>query len=412
MQAQPNKIGTSNPRRAHKKSRFGCQTCKRRKIKCDEVKPQCGNCCRFDVPCDFSPIPPQSIQSTQATTTLDKRSPRGRPRSNWASWAEQIRLSSTASDPGPCACSPKQLDIAGFELFHHFITNTAQTLEDDLKFWSEGVPQLGFQYPCILNLILALLRPYDAARYLKLADAYVTIALQTVTEFLKNLTYENSAPLYVTAVLICFTALVKGPTLGHLLLVAEHGQVPWVPLLGGVKLVITSMGWSAIFSGVLAKYKPEPEKERKEPPKLSIVDVEDWRSSLNDVSDVLAVLVEEQVRTAYEHEVQVLLSCFESTFGRGQDAQKGTTGQMQVVMAWVYQLNDVFLTQLDKKDPVALIILGHFCVLLSTIERYWFIEHWARHTMQEILGISESCGKWLSWPIQYLGRELTPNHMS
>ncbi|KAE9381979.1 hypothetical protein N431DRAFT_393715 [Stipitochalara longipes BDJ] len=44
-------------RRSHKKSRGGCKTCKERKLKCDEIKPTCGNCQRRFIstqPCDYS----------------------------------------------------------------------------------------------------------------------------------------------------------------------------------------------------------------------------------------------------------------------------------------------------------------------------------------------------------------------
>ncbi|PTB38457.1 hypothetical protein M441DRAFT_82594 [Trichoderma asperellum CBS 433.97] len=394
-------------RRQHTKSRLGCQTCKRRKIKCDESKPQCGNCARFSVPCDFSPIP------AQATSLAPKSTRRGRPRSDWASWAEQLRLSSAASAPRACTCSAKRLDVDSLELFHNFMTTTAQTLGDDIKFWSEGVPQLGVQHPCILELILALssfhlarLKPDNAPRYLELAEKHSTFAIQEATEFLKHLDSETSAPLYVIAVLICFTALAKGPTPGHLLLVAEHGQISWLSLLRGVKFVVSTSGWPSIFSGALADYQPQPEKEKQqEEPSLSkplVTGIEDWRLSLNGISDLIAVVGVQRARNAYEHEMEVLLGCFESTFGKGRDSRQTIKGTMQAVMSWVYQLNDVFIEQLENKDTIALIILGHFCVLLSTIERYWFIEGWARHTIQEILHISEACRRWLSWPIKYL----------
>ncbi|UKZ96664.1 uncharacterized protein TrAFT101_011442 [Trichoderma asperellum] len=394
-------------RRQHTKSRLGCQTCKRRKIKCDESKPQCGNCARFSVPCDFSPIP------AQATSLAPKSTRRGRPRSDWASWAEQLRLSSAASAPRACTCSAKRLDVDSLELFHNFMTTTAQTLGDDIKLWSEGVPQLGVQHPCILELILALssfhlarMKPDNAPRYLELAEKHSTFAIQEATEFLKHLDSETSAPLYVIAVLICFTALAKGPTPGHLLLVAEHGQISWLSLLRGVKFVVSMSGWPSIFSGALADYQPQPEKEKQqEEPSLSkplVTGIEDWRLSLNGISDLIAVVGVQRVRNAYEHEMEVLLGCFESTFGKGRDSRQTIKGTMQAVMSWVYQLNDVFIEQLENKDTIALTILGHFCVLLSTIERYWFIEGWARHTIQEILHISEACRRWLSWPIKYL----------
>ncbi|KAK5715786.1 hypothetical protein LTR17_016617 [Elasticomyces elasticus] len=44
------------PRRAHKKSKTGCRTCKQRKVKCDERRPLCLNCERHFTnlqTCDF-----------------------------------------------------------------------------------------------------------------------------------------------------------------------------------------------------------------------------------------------------------------------------------------------------------------------------------------------------------------------
>ncbi|OAA55289.1 Zn(2)-C6 fungal-type DNA-binding domain protein [Niveomyces insectorum RCEF 264] len=35
------------------KSRFGCRNCKLRKVKCDELKPQCGKCRNYGVICNY-----------------------------------------------------------------------------------------------------------------------------------------------------------------------------------------------------------------------------------------------------------------------------------------------------------------------------------------------------------------------
>lgn len=40
-------------RRAHKKSRRGCPSCKLRRVKCDERKPACRNCRDFGVACTY-----------------------------------------------------------------------------------------------------------------------------------------------------------------------------------------------------------------------------------------------------------------------------------------------------------------------------------------------------------------------
>lgn len=38
----------------------GCASCKARKIKCDELRPQCSACARFDTPCHYEYIPLRS----------------------------------------------------------------------------------------------------------------------------------------------------------------------------------------------------------------------------------------------------------------------------------------------------------------------------------------------------------------
>lgn len=44
---------STGKRKFHKKSRKGCATCKRRRVKCDEARPLCGNCERMGIQCIF-----------------------------------------------------------------------------------------------------------------------------------------------------------------------------------------------------------------------------------------------------------------------------------------------------------------------------------------------------------------------
>ncbi|KFZ15964.1 hypothetical protein V501_02477 [Pseudogymnoascus sp. VKM F-4519 (FW-2642)] len=49
--------GGGPPRRSHTKSRKGCDTCKRRHIRCDENFPQCKNCTKHNVRCPYIDTP-------------------------------------------------------------------------------------------------------------------------------------------------------------------------------------------------------------------------------------------------------------------------------------------------------------------------------------------------------------------
>lgn len=44
---------STGKRKFHKKSRKGCATCKRRRVKCDETRPLCGNCERMGIQCVY-----------------------------------------------------------------------------------------------------------------------------------------------------------------------------------------------------------------------------------------------------------------------------------------------------------------------------------------------------------------------
>ncbi|KAI9924244.1 hypothetical protein ASPWEDRAFT_174111 [Aspergillus wentii DTO 134E9] len=55
-----------HPRRAHKKSRSGCLTCKKRRLKCDEAKPFCNRCQKIGLPCSYSAPSKSSSHGSEA----------------------------------------------------------------------------------------------------------------------------------------------------------------------------------------------------------------------------------------------------------------------------------------------------------------------------------------------------------
>lgn len=260
-------------------------------------------------------------------------------------------------------------------------------------------------------LQLSRQRPEQTARYKGLAEHHSTKALQTATALLKDLEVDNCPALYISATLICFVYFAKGPSPGNLLLVAFDAQVPWLSLIRGVKLVVSRLGWSSIFSGTLAKYHPRESsdhwKRQSNTPKtvasFIATPTEDWRISLQKVSYLIDFLPNQHCRETYSQELEMLEGCLEVTFGKGKDADVTTTGRMEVIMSWVYGVRDDFVDRLGRKDPPAFIILAHFCVLLRTLEYYWFIQGWALHIITEIVQENNSTHlELLAWPLKYL----------
>ncbi len=87
------------PRRGHTKSKSGCTSCKRRRVKCDEGRPTCGPCRRLALVCEYA-----HGQKDQAGALV-------------------VRISPLSPDaPGrPLRTTPGVLELTDLRFFHHFL---------------------------------------------------------------------------------------------------------------------------------------------------------------------------------------------------------------------------------------------------------------------------------------------------
>ncbi|KAF4989407.1 hypothetical protein FGRMN_9132 [Fusarium graminum] len=303
-------------RRPHRKSRNGCFNCKRRKVKCDEVKPACANCVRFGIPCDFAPqplssddsalqrSPPEILSVLAEPVTTPRRGP-GRPRKDWAALTRPpppppasvsdratTSPSSTAATPASSStvsnsqiCS---LNVADAELLFHFMTNTSRTLHDAddpadsiASFWAQNVPQIGLSYHFVLHMMYALAgynlayqEPKETERHtqnLALAAHHAELGISEMNRTLTNLNETNCGALYVAAVLVCYCTFAAGPTGPDDLLICVIGggiSQRWLPVIHGVRLIRQSIEPATLFTGLTAPLgggsKAEPEDSRPE----------------------------------------------------------------------------------------------------------------------------------------------------
>ncbi|KAL7952057.1 hypothetical protein V8C42DRAFT_306032 [Trichoderma barbatum] len=78
LHESPSEHGSSNAvvrksnkplsRRGHFKSRLGCFNCKRRRVKCNELRPSCSPCCRLGLNCSY-PTPASSSSSSSSSSS-------------------------------------------------------------------------------------------------------------------------------------------------------------------------------------------------------------------------------------------------------------------------------------------------------------------------------------------------------
>ncbi|TID29938.1 hypothetical protein CANINC_001449 [Pichia inconspicua] len=64
---------STGKRKFHKKSRKGCTTCKKRRVKCDESRPICGNCERMGIECVYQVADSRNSEQNSASESASER---------------------------------------------------------------------------------------------------------------------------------------------------------------------------------------------------------------------------------------------------------------------------------------------------------------------------------------------------
>ncbi|PON21659.1 hypothetical protein TGAM01_v209397 [Trichoderma gamsii] len=74
--ASPQRAG---PTRRYNRSRCGCLTCKRRKVKCDEQRPRCSHCERLNLECKWRPLHAVALSKQRTDTNGERPTGDGQP---------------------------------------------------------------------------------------------------------------------------------------------------------------------------------------------------------------------------------------------------------------------------------------------------------------------------------------------
>ncbi|KAF6842430.1 C6 finger domain-containing protein [Colletotrichum musicola] len=424
-------------RRSHKKSRNGCQNCKRRRIKCDEAKPECGQCLKASILCGFANacVSLDSLESSGASNGASSGTQarkRGRPRKDWDAIFKR---------PDPVCIDPALSDVSAYstpgssgmdldvlvpdilpssswiwtvedlELQHHWMTSK-DLCPGDSALWREKVPVLAFSNHCVLHLLLATSalhmareRPDESSRYEDVAEGHYSVGLRQVMEIMPNINKDNCGTLYISSSLVCYYSFAKKPSPGHLLVISDGEEVAWVELLRGVRIVVETMGWNAIFSGVLGP----PPSERSEPePRDEVVRTRDrkveWETAMAGISRMISASEDQDTET-YKKQLEDVTECFRQTFGNAEEPKYNVDGVMQVIIGCVYRMEEEFVQCLRDKKTTALLLLAHLAVPLKTLEWMWFMRGWASHILHGVaLMLGPGFGEYLRWPREEIAR--------
>ena len=290
----------------------------------------------------------------------------------------------------------KPLNVEDLHLFHHYCTTVAATF-GNVSIWRDNVPQLGSEYPCIYHGMMALAAQHLAAhrdaktpKYLRLADLHFEAAIQGATQLFPGLSLDTCQPLFVVSALICLTSMAKGPAVGELLLVSKGGRVPFFSLFRGLRMVLGTIGQGVVFSGLLHPGENSqwftPTEPQPGTPHLNPDELAKWETSLSRLSDLIRESSPGPPRREemYLAQVAELAKLSRSAFGTALEIRPLQHGDIHQTMRWVFFVEDDLVDALEAGEPIALLILGHFSLMIRSLEYYWFMHGWSAHLLREV----------------------------
>ncbi|KAF2489265.1 hypothetical protein BU16DRAFT_176581 [Lophium mytilinum] len=209
------------PRRSHTKSRRGCRRCKQRKIKCDEVHPECGNCVKHNVPCDFKTSGAVTVPAPASKRAISRLTvPKNDAAPSSSSSISPTQPSLHMLEPTICATRSQIPDWSDMDrmlelrIFHHYSSSAYgrdYRMPVAKELWTILIPTLAFDQPCLMDSLLAcsalhmrVHTPQDSS-LIQASHRYMARSIRSYLEALRGgITDRNFDALYLTAMLIAF----------------------------------------------------------------------------------------------------------------------------------------------------------------------------------------------------------------
>lgn len=359
-------------RRAHTKSRHGCERCKRRRIKCDEAGPPCSHCaarkadCRYAIgglfrhsewseQCQNPPIS-ATYQINQSATSYES--------------GTNLPFASEASH-NALTPVPKGR-MRELQLMHVWSLKTCRSFSSNLSgvFQSFMVEQ-AFHHPFLMDSLLALTSLHIASGTASSNDNDVnnhhgSLNLALVSEYIDDaLHYQNSAvpafssalenisPLNCDALFACsvimmacaFAAPLIGSSRGN---TRESLTSPFHFVKGIHSVIDKARPWMA-----------------NGPFRFAIIthSDDDWESSQqdNEVFHRLRKLCfhgDPAIRNILFHSITLLRNCF----------AKDET----MAIPWIVVVGEDFADLVQQEVPMALLVYMYWGVLLSRLKEVWW----------------------------------------
>ncbi|KAL7907932.1 hypothetical protein GGI35DRAFT_470401 [Trichoderma velutinum] len=360
--------GGGPPRRSHTKSRKGCDTCKRRHIRCDESFPQCRNCTKHKIRCPYNDV---QVPDAGRSTTPDKPDLMWTPQIE-AAIAEWQR---TGMFPFPTlrifpAPMPHMFSLEDLRLIYHVASlyyQLAAYEANNFTLWTRHIPTLlkiGATTPYVMHALLAF--------------SAMHIAFLTDCPLVGSMAFEHRGKALsgLHTAIGSFSRATSDAILAASLVLSWQATDwrSWTQLMQGTSTVIDAMdAWKheSEFTDFIAESStfptapasPDPERRVHQPQKD---DIEAYQRTLEQVIKVEAHLKHyKEDTTQMQHLIGFLKGSrkISSTLPIAQQFER-----LQPLRTWLFWVPVGYL-QTYQCSPNSLVAIAHLYTAALLMER-------------------------------------------
>lgn len=325
--------------------------------------------------------------------------------------------------PLPEGWTPKDIT-----LFDHFRNCTYETLSRHSKgksTWGNAMVSIAIEHDFLKHgilacsaLHLAYLQPSVQRHHHMVATLHQDLALPLFRCATNQITTKNCNAVLAFSQLLLVYCFASEAADGSLFLVEgkEGSSLPdWLGIIRGSCAMFREV-WNEMEQGILSNIMDDG----RAIPNEILFEVPDNSAHTTQLRELLcfpclgkefnltrlsslSILEQKKIKTYTD-----ALASLVQAFALSENAkQKNVFSIWTAVQIWPARVSVDYLELLKKKDPGALVLLAHYCVLLEPLEEHWFMSSFRKRLLTRIWEqLDQEARKWIVWPMKEVGLDL------
>ncbi|KAM3087350.1 hypothetical protein ACMFMG_001447 [Clarireedia jacksonii] len=371
--------------------------------KCDEARPQCGNCQDRGNSCKY--FWEQKTTSSSSREGLQKLS----------DTQSQIIVSSPGASLSPFNLPPAY-NINTLKLLHHYSTNvysSLSTIKSQQRVWQTSVVQIGMNHDFLLRGILSMSALHIALNGCENPQVLVAEAAfhqnRALVQYRQLLSTDQNPP-EIQRALFLFSGYLSMCSFG---LARFEGKLLQPDNEGrGIEDFLACANMVRGMTSLYGSWDTNILGDELAAITQGGVPIDLYPDIEGDTNAELRALSDLQTICEAEQNMQISSACLEAvghiqyTFQGLRDiaADRGSQSPIAIGLTWLTTVSRYFLRLLAQRNRLAVLLMAYYGVVLHRLDSFWYFQGWGRHLVETsacVLG--DEYADALAWPKESVG---------